>query len=224
MLQQRSNLVLGLVYFESGKFEEALHYLMELEAENENYPKALLSLGWCYVKLEQFQNVIEPLENLLNRFPDHHLIPEAYILLGQAHLKIRLFDKAIFYFTNMLNLFSSKMTEGDRQTTARKQLSFYEKQIESQRLDLVLLETKLLDMFRLLSDEGVPEYMILEVEGLKTRRSQMLDQIQFEKSRVKQADALVKRLNRKLNLLTKNWHSYAEYGISRALFLKEWAQ
>ena len=94
-MQNRTKLVLGLTYFELGDFNQSISYLKDVPSDDENYPRALLALGWCYLKLQQHYKMVKPLEIFVADFQGSEYLPEVYLLLGQAHLKIRLYDKAI---------------------------------------------------------------------------------------------------------------------------------
>ncbi len=220
MLTQRSTLVIGLTYFELGNYDVSINYLKSVNTDNENYPHALMGLGWCYIKKQQFQHVISPLEKFVKNFPDHHLIPEIFLLLGQAHLKIRLYDNASNYFTNLLNMFPKSYDNININKEMENSLKTFKKGVEKQQLDLLLVETDLLDAFQIVSKKWIPKFMLEEMEIVKDHSSKLIDQINSEKAKISNMLQIAEQLQLKLEVRTKDWRTYAEYGISRALFLK----
>lgn len=194
--------------------------MKNVRSDNDNYPQALMGIGWCYLKLFQFQNVISPLEKFINYYPDHYLIPEVYLLLGQAHLKIRLYDKAMNYFNELLNMFPETFDNTTINSQIEPVLKSFKKNVENQRLNLLLIETELLDTFQLISKKWVPKFMLDEVDKIKDRSSNLIDQINTEKNKINDMLETVDQLKLKLEVRTRDWRTYAEYGISRALYLK----
>lgn len=220
MLTQRSNLVIGLTYFELGDYDVSINYLKSVNTDNENYPQALMGLGWCYIKKQQFQYVISPLEKFAKKFPAHHLIPEVFLLLGQAHLKIRLYEKAVNYFNNLLNMFPKSYDNVNINKEIENSLKPFKERLEKQQLDLLLVEIDLLDAFQIVSKKWIPKFMLEEIEAVKNHSSKLIDQINSEKAKIDDMLQLIEQLRLKLEVRTKDWRTYAEYGISRALFLK----
>jgi len=220
-LQERTNLVLGLTYFELGDFENAIAFLKKVSSGDENYPHALLGLGWCYLKQQQYQFMIKPLEEYVKTFPESEFLPEVYLLLGQAHLKIRLYDKSIYYFSRLLTMFPVKSENGNLLSSIENKVNVFESQVEKQRLDLILLESNLSETIRLPSKKWIPGYMLDEIRKLEKRRMLLLEQIQNEKTSLKVMTQTMSELKLMIQIRTRDWRSVAEYGISRALFLKE---
>lgn len=225
LLQERTKLVLGLTYYETGNFEKAIEYLSAVSETDENYPKALLALAWCYLKLRQFHEMIGPLETIVNKFLDFYALPEVYLLLGQAHLKVRLYDKSIFYFSKILNLFPISSVNDSIYSSLEKQLGIFEKSIEEQKLNLILLETKLYQTIRLPEKKNwIPPFMLEEIRKLNQRRQRLLEEIEKERELIDQLSETIKAIRLRMEIRTKDWRSFAEYGISRALYLKERTQ
>lgn len=102
-----------------------------------------------------------------------------------------------------------------------KEIKKFQKRIESQKLDLLVLETKLLDTIQLTSREWIPRYMQEQIDLLETKRGLMINRIFSEKTYLTKLNSIVANLDQKLQIRTRDWRSFAEYGISRALFLQE---
>lgn len=221
MLQNRTKLVLGLTYFELGDFNQAIDYLKDVPPDDENHPRALLGLGWCYLKLQQYYKMVKPLETFVADYQGSEYLPEVYLLLGQAHLKIRLYDKAISYFSQILNRFPPKAENGALLESISGKIAPIEQQIEQQRLDLLLQESKLLQTLHLPSRKWIPGYMKKEIREIEKRRSTLLNNIDQEKKSLTEMVQTLQSIRILLKIQARDWRSYAEYGISRALFLKE---
>ena len=220
LLHGRTYLILGLTYYQIGEFKQAINYLEKVSSGDENSPKALLALGWCYLKLQQYQKMIKPLEKFVDDFKESEFLPEVYLLLGQAHLKIRLYDKSISYFSRILNMFASKAENTELLDSISKRIDPIEGQIENHRTDLLLSESKLLDTLQLPSKKWIPRYMVEEIQELEKRRMTLLEQINFEKQNLNELTQSLNSMKVLIQINTREWRSYAEYGISRALFLK----
>jgi len=214
---------LGLTFYELGDFEQAIRYLKTVSENDENYPQALLALGWCYLKLQQYQYMIAPLESFLTRYPDHPSAPEVYLLMGQAHLKLRLYDKSIYYFSKILNIFPLSKEKEEMIARFNKRLRQFEENVEQQRLDLIVLQSKLLDSIYFDNEKRrwIPDFMQEEIRKLREKRRQLLNDIDAEKANIRDLEISIEDLRQKIKVRSKNWRGFAEYGISRALFLKE---
>ncbi len=219
-LQDRANLVLGLTLFELGEFEQALKFLKKVSSDDDNYPRALLGIGWCYLKLHQFQKMVKPLEMFVDKFQKSEFLPEVYLLLGQVHLKIRLYDKSIFYFSELLTMFPSISENNNLLESIEKKIQPVEDQIEQHRLDLLIQESNLLNSLQLPSKKWIPKYMIQEIKDLEKHRLGLLDKIGEEKTSLLNLSESLKSSKIIIQIRTREWRSYGEYGISRALFLK----
>ena len=96
----------------------------------------------------------------------------------------------------------------------------FKERLEKQQLDLLLVEIDLLDAFQIVSKKWIPKFMLEEIEAVKNHSSKLIDQINSEKAKIDDMLQLIEQLRLKLEVRTKDWRTYAEYGISRALFLK----
>ena len=219
-LQERANLVRGLTLYELGEFEQGLSFLKKVSSDGDNYPRALLGIGWCYLKLQQYQNMVKPLETFVKNCQGSEFLPEVYLLLGQVHLKIRLYDKSIFYFSEILNMFPSISENSNLLESIGKKIKPVEDQIERHRLDLLLQESKLLNTLQLPSKKWLSNYMTQEIKELEKHRSILLEQIINEKRSLQDLTQSLNSLKIIIQIRTREWRSYGEYGISRALFLR----
>jgi hypothetical protein len=62
--------------------------------------------------------------------------------------------------------------------------------------------------------------MIEEIKELEKRRTHLLEQIDQEKEHIEALTQEVNSLRKLVQIRQQDWRSHAEYGISRALFLK----
>ena len=92
------------------------------------------------------------------------------------------------------------------------------------QVKILVEETKLLDTIPLV-DPGkeIPKYLIKKKKELRDFREKMISNLLNERDHLLimqyNIDNLIKLVERRER--RKNWRGYAEYGISRALFLKE---
>lgn len=219
-MQERTKLVLGLTYFDLEDFEQAINFLNKVSSNDENHPRALLGLGWCYLKLLEYPNMINPLETFVKEYPNSEFLPEVYLLLGQAHLKISLYDKSISYFDKILSIFPLKNENLELLESIKNKIEPMEKLIEQNRLDLLLQESKLIETIQLPSKKWIPNYMIEEIKEIEKRRTFLLEQIDQEKDNIETLTQELNSLRKLIQIRQQDWRSHAEYGISRALFLK----
>jgi len=164
--------------------------------------------------------MINPLETFVKEYPNSEFLPEVYLLLGQAHLKISLYDRSISYFDRILSMFPLKNENLELIESIKNKIEPVEKLIEQYRLDLLLQESKLIETIQLPSEKLLPNYMIDEIKELEKRRTYLLEQIDQEEDNIEALTQEVNSLRKLIQIRQQDWRSHAEYGISRALFLK----
>lgn len=215
-------LTLGYLYYELGYFKEARGYFADVSPEHRRYPEALLGRGWASVKIADYAAALTPLVTLVSRFPQDPKSEEALFLLGRCYLQLGLYDDAVKVYDKIIELFP----EEDNLSAMAQQLSdllaAQEQEIERLREDLLLLEASLLGALHVGPQPRLPQYLKEEKARLDETRRALLQNIVDEHRRSLEMHTTISALREilALKLERKSWRAYAEYGKSRALFLK----
>lgn len=220
-LADAARLTLGYVYFELSDFDMAIKYLSQISPEFYDYPDALLALGWSSLKLENYQSALVALRKLVNDHPDYYNLEEAHFLMGQCYLKLSYYDFAISQFNKVIDTAS---IAGDTTTVkqTKQDLLGPEQQIEKLKTDLLVLESKLLDMIALRITDGVADSTKILYRNLQEKRKELAGKIMDELQNFQTLSRRMAQLqNRTKKAETqKDWRPYAEYSKARALYLK----
>lgn len=219
-----ARLTLGLIYYELNAYQASVHLLSKISDKHENYQDALLGLGWAYLKLNDFENVIQNLEELIKRFPEGENAEESYFLLGQAFIALGRYDEAISAYKIIVELYPEQHHVPSLIRKVNNSLRTEKNRIEELKAKIMVEETRLLDAIPITKDKGnLPKYLIDEKKKLKNSREKMIanllnerDHLLFMQKKIDDLSKMVERRERR-----KDWRGYAEYGVSRALFLKE---
>jgi TolA-binding protein len=219
-----ARLTLGLIYYELNAYQAAIYQLLKISSNHEHYQDALLGLGWAYLKLADFNNVIKYLNRLINNFPDTANAEESYFLLGQAYMAHRQYDESLTAYRTIIDLYPEKKNILGLLLKVNNSLRQEENRVEELKVKILVEETKLLDAMPLIeAGKEIPKYLINKKKELKDFREKMIANLLNERDHLlfmqRNIDELTKLVQRKE--LRKEWRSYAEYGISRALFLQE---
>ncbi len=221
-LRQRARLVLGLIYFELKDYPHSVDYLKGVSENSAEYSKALLGLAWDFMKMKEYHKAVPPLEIFVKKFPHSEYMPEVYLLLGQAHLKLHLYEKSIYYFNKILELFPKDEKRELIIQSIVKNIDAEEKLIKQIQVNLLLMETRLLNSIRIVSNKKyIPKFMFQQKNQLEKRRKLLLKEIYRERIEYENLLSQIDQLRLVYEKRNRDWRSYAEYGISRALYLKE---
>ena len=223
-LVDNSRLTLGLIYYELNAHKAAIDQLSKISSEHEHYQDALLGLGWAYLKVADYDNVIKYLDKLIKRYPDTANAEESFFLLGQAYIAIGDYDKSLDAYNTIVNLYPEKRNLPGLIRKVNSRLKQSETHVSSLKVQILVEETKLLDTIPLSEPgEEIPQYLIKKKGELKDLREKMIVHLLNERDHLllmqQNIDKLMKLVERRER--QKDWRGYAEYGISRALFLKE---
>ena len=218
-----ARLTLGYIYYELKAYQPAAQLFLGISDKHENYQDGLLALGWALLKIEDYQSVIKHLEKLIKQFPESANAEEAYFLLGQSYIALGDYDKAIKSYQTIANLFQGNANLPNIIKKVSNSLSLEEDRVEKLKIKLLVEETKLLDVIAFENyGKEVPQHIIQEKKKIKNFTESLISNISSEKetlrlmqSQIYDLKKLVERRERR-----KDWSGYAEYGISRALFLK----
>ncbi len=219
-----ARLTLGFMYYELKAYKPATKLFLDISDKHEHYQDALLGLGWCYLKLQDNEKVIESLNELIKLYPDSENAEEAYFLLGQAYIALRKYDDAIESYQTIVENYPDDFKIPSLIKKVNSGLEFEEDRVEKLKVKVLIEETKLLDAIAMNGyGENVPQYLIEEKKELKDFREQLIKNLLNERDNLllmqENIDSLKKLAERRER--RKNWRGYAEYGTSRALFLKQ---
>ncbi len=219
-----SRLTLGYIYFELGLYPEARSLFSNIAEHHENYQDALLALGWANLKMENYEATIVPLQKLINLFPESANAEESYFLLGQAYIALKEYDQAIYSYKTIVELFPNKLQNVSIIKKVNNSLEIEQSKIEELKVQVLIQESKLLTTLSLSRPgDKSQEYLLTEHKKIENFREKLITSLLRERDSLifmkNQIDRLKKVAERKEK--RKDWRGYAEYGISRALFLKE---
>ena len=218
-----AHLTLGCLYYELKYYKQALSEFRAVTSNHDHYSDALLAAGWAATRLEDYTEAIAPLTTLISRFPENESSEEAFFLLGRCYLKLALFDQALRVYEHLIAVSPDRDVIPAIIREVNQSLAVENAKIEKIRMDLLVLETKLLDLLPINSESSLPAAVRQEKERLTEVRGALLKRIQEERQTF---DALSSQMSELRNMATlkedrRDWKAYAEYGKSRALFLKQ---
>ena len=218
-----ARMTLGYIYYELKAYKPAAQLLMGVSNKHENYSDALLALGWTFIKMEDYQNVVKYLTKLIKEYPETANAEEAYFLLGQSNIAMGDFDKAIESYQTIVEIYQDKVHLPNIIKKVSNSLELEEDRVEKLKVKVLIEESKLIDAISLNGyGEEIPKHIVTEKKKLKNFREKMIDRLLSERDNlllmqqnIYDLRQLAERRERR-----KDWKGYAEYGISRALFLK----
>jgi len=218
-----AHLTLGYLYYELKYYKQALAEFRAVTSNHEHYADALLAAGWAATRLDNFADAIAPLTTLISRFPENESNAEAFFLLGRCYLKLALFDQALKVYEHLIAVSPDRDVIPAIIREVNQSLAVENQKIEKIRMDLLVLESKLLDLLPISNEGSLPAAVRQEKDKLSEIRGALLKRIQEERQTF---DALSSQMSELRNMATlkedqRDWKAFAEYGKSRALFLKQ---
>jgi len=215
-------LTLGYIYYELNYYREAISHFRQLPADHKDYPQALLAASWAATKMKDYQAAINTLNTLIQEFEGTEYGEEAHFLLGQSYLELGFFDFATAEYDYILHHYPESNGVAGRLEEINKNLQAQEAAVEKMKINLLLLESKLLDMIPLHTEGKVPQYIEEERARLNAKRDQLFENIVAERDGFEQLAASIQTMRRLMERLDsrRNWRAYAEYGKTRAFFMK----
>jgi len=218
-----ARLTLGYIYYELKAYKPAAQLFLGISNKHDNFQDALLALGWAFLKMEDYQNVIKYLKKLIKLFPKSANAEEAYFLLGQSYIALGEYDDAIESYQTIVDLYQDKIQLPNIIKKVSNSLEQEEDRVEKLKVRVLIEESKLLDAISLNGyGEEVPKHILEEKKKLKEFREKLINRLLNERDNlllvqdnIYNLKQLAERRERR-----KDWKGYAEYGISRALFLK----
>jgi tetratricopeptide (TPR) repeat protein len=113
-IRDKSNLVLGTIYLEEEKFEQALPFLNRVRLDGPFSNQALLSAGWASMSLEHYDRAVVPWGILATREVTDSATQEALLALPYAYGKLDIHGRAAIHYGQALDAFGAeteKLTE-----------------------------------------------------------------------------------------------------------------
>lgn len=218
-----SRLTLGYIYYELKTYQPAISLFLDISNKHDNYQDALLALGWACLKIEDYENVIKHLEKLIKLFPESANAEEAYFLLGQAHIARGNYDAAIRSYQTIVDIYQGNANLPTLVKKVSTSLDQEAVRVEKLKVQVLIEESRLLDAIALDGyGENVPRHVIEEKKKLKDYRENLISHLLAERDHLLLMQQNIRSLKKlaERRELRKDWRGYAEYGISRALFLK----
>jgi tetratricopeptide (TPR) repeat protein len=220
-----AHLTLGYIYYELGFFRQAIKHFSSIPQDNEVYKEAMLAKSWAAIKLDDYQQSIITLNELIKVSDEDKYTEEAHFLLGQCYLELGFYDFAINEFDIIIERFPGKNNIGDRILEVERGMLEQRKMAEQLRIDLLLLESKLLDLIpldRLSKKSTIPKYIEEEKRKIDETRDNIIQLILQERKQFDEFHWSVKDLQDEIARKSsrKHWRAYAEYGKARSFFLK----
>lgn len=220
-----AHLTLGYIYYELGLFREAIQHFSSIPRDDAVYKEGLLARSWAAIKLNDYQQAILTLNELLKISDEDKYTEEAHFLLGQCYMELGFFDFAINEFDIIIDRFPGKNNIGDRILEVERGMLEQRRMAEKLRVDLLLLESRLLDLIpleRLGNSAAIPKYIEEEKRKIDETRDNLIQLILKERKKFDEfqwtIEALREEIARKSS--RKHWRAYAEYGKARCYFLK----
>ena len=215
-------LTLGYIYYELGYYKHALSKFQSVSSNHNHYKNALLAAGWAAVKMNDYQRAINPLTDLISLPDEDENTQEGFFLLGRCYLKLGLYDEALKVYEYLVNSLPKRELVPVIMNEVETGIIAQDKSIEKVKLDLLILETKLLNLIQLSPQTDAPEYLQMEKDEIAQIRSNLMIKMQEERlafeSLVNQLEVMKRMLRVKEE--RQDWRAFAEYGKTRALFLK----
>ncbi len=112
-IRDKSNLVLGTMLFESGKFDRAKQSLDRVHLEGPFSNQALLRAGWAEASNEQYDRALVPWNILLEREPTDAAVQEAMLAVPHAYASLNVHGRAAIMYGKALELFSKQIERVD---------------------------------------------------------------------------------------------------------------
>lgn len=218
-------LTLGYIYYELGFFREAIKHFASVPQDDDIYKEALLAISWSAIKINDYQQAIITLNELLKISNEDKYTEEAHFLLGQCYLELGFYDFAVNEFDIIIDQFPGKNNIGDRILEVERGMLQQRKMAEQLRVDLLLLESKLLDLIplnKLNRKNAVPKYIEEEKRKIDETRDNLIQLILQERKRFDEFQWGVQDIHEEITRKSsrKHWRAYAEYGKARCYFLK----
>ncbi len=215
-----AHLTLGFLYYEMGYYQHSLKEFNKISSEYDNYATVLLSAGWAATKMENYKEAIIYLTDFISNYQENPDTPQGLFLLGRCYLKLGYFEEALKSYDYLIEILPAQNVLPGTFDNINIFLTDQLEEIEKIKMDILLLESKFVDM-SLNLDGDIPEYMIKEKDRVQTQRYTLLERIRTERETL---NALTEKIETVQVMASskdeqREWRAYAEYGRSRAMYL-----
>lgn len=119
-VKELADLSMGRVYFEIGKYDEAIDRYARISQASESFPDSLYEIAWSYVRKGEMERAKNATEVLLLVAEDSVLAPEAKILQGTLLQKLQKYDDAIDTYNQVINAYAPVRDEIDALLSVNK--------------------------------------------------------------------------------------------------------
>jgi tetratricopeptide (TPR) repeat protein len=119
-VKELAALSLGRVFFEIGRYDEAIDSYAKVPQQSENFPDSLYEIAWALVRKGELERAKNATEVLLLVAEDSVLAPEAKILQGTLLQKLQKYEEAIDTYNQVINAYSPVRDEIDALLTVNK--------------------------------------------------------------------------------------------------------
>jgi tetratricopeptide (TPR) repeat protein len=123
-IRDKSNLVLGSMFFESGNFERARKSLDRVHLEGPFSNQALLRAGWAEASAQQYDRALVPWNILVEREPTDAAVQEVMLALPHAYASMNLYGRAAIGYGRALELFTNQIKRVDASIDSIKEGRF----------------------------------------------------------------------------------------------------
>ncbi len=105
-IKELADLSMGRVYFEMGKYDDAIDRYSRIGQQSDNFPDSLYEIAWSYVRKGDLARAKNATELLLMVAEDSVLAPEAKILQGTLLQKLQKYENAIDTYNQVINTYT----------------------------------------------------------------------------------------------------------------------
>lgn len=119
-VKELADLSLGRVYFEVGKYDEAIDSYAKVPQQSDNFPDSLYEIAWAFVRKGELVRAKNATEVLLLVAEDSVLAPEAKILQGTLLQKLQKYEEAIDTYNEVINTYAPVRDEIDALLTVNQ--------------------------------------------------------------------------------------------------------
>jgi hypothetical protein len=112
-IRDKSNLVLGTLYFEAAQFGSAQHSLDRVRLEGPFSNQALLRAGWADASALNFDRALVPWAILAEREPSDAAVQDAMLALPYAYSKLSVHGRAAVLYGRAVESFGKELAKVD---------------------------------------------------------------------------------------------------------------
>jgi tetratricopeptide (TPR) repeat protein len=119
-VRELAQLSLGRVFFEVGRYDDAIDHYARIPQQSDNFPDALYEIAWAYVRKGELEKARNATEVLLLVAENSVLAPEAKILQGTLLQKLQKYEDAVETYNQVINFYAPVRDEMDALLSVNK--------------------------------------------------------------------------------------------------------